>query len=196
MLPKEIFVACSGGVDSMAALDFLSRRHEVTAVFFDHGTSASFDAMDFLHKYCYQKKIGLVTGAIMRAKHKDESLEEYWRTERYRFFDYLQKPIVTAHHLDDAVETWVWSSMHGTPKLPEIQRGNVIRPFLSTPKAELVDWCVRKSVPWYDDPSNTDQKFMRNYIRHTVMPVVEKINPGIQKTIKKKLTANSQAYIV
>jgi tRNA(Ile)-lysidine synthase TilS/MesJ len=48
-------------------------------------------------------------------------------------------------------------------------------------------WCVRKGVPTIDDPSNDDTKYRRNYIRHTIMPHVLAINPGIKKTIKKKV---------
>lgn len=192
-LPKTLYVACSGGVDSMAALDFLRRKHDVTAAFFDHGTIASRESLTFLSRYCEKNNIKLVDGAVMRAKDKDESNEEYWRNERYKYFDYLHEPIVTAHHLDDAVETWVWSSLHGQPKLPELVRGNVFRPFLSTPKKELVDWCIRHNVPWYDDMSNLDTKYMRNYVRHEVMPMIQKINPGIQKTIKKKLLSKLDA---
>lgn len=186
-LPKKLYVACSGGVDSMAALDFLKRKHDVTAAFFDHGTTTSLEALKFVRNYCMKHSIELVDGAVMRARRKNESLEEYWRDERYRYFEYLNEPVVTAHHLDDAVETWVWSSMHGQPKLPEINRGNVVRPFLTTTKMELVDWCIRKNVPWIDDATNLDTKYMRNYVRHVAMPVIQNINPGIQKTIKKKL---------
>jgi tRNA(Ile)-lysidine synthetase-like protein len=171
----------------MAALDFLSRKHDVTAAFFDHGTPTSAKSLSFLKRYCEKTSINLVDGAVMRSRKKDESVEEYWRSERYKFLDALDAPVVTAHHLDDAVETWVWASMHGQPKLPEIYRNNVIRPFLGTLKQDLVDWCIRKNVPWYEDMSNTDTKYMRNYIRHEAMPVIQKINPGIQKTIKKKL---------
>ena len=186
-LPKKLYVACSGGVDSMAALDFLRRKHDVTAAFFDHGTIASREAFTFLSRYCQKNGIKFTDGAVMRAKDKDESVEEYWRDERYKYFEWLGVPVVTAHHLDDAVETWVWSCMHGNPTLPHIRRGNVYRPFLSTPKIELINWCTKYSVPWFDDMSNLDTKFTRNYIRHEAMPVVRKINPGIQKTIKKKL---------
>ena len=186
-LPKKFYVACSGGVDSMAALDFLNRKHDVTAAFFDHGTIASREAFTFLDRYCQNNNIKIIDGAVMRSKHKDESNEEYWRAERYKYLNQLDAPVVTAHHLDDAVETWVWSSMHGQPKLPEIYNNNVVRPFLGTPKQELVNWCIKKNVPWYDDMSNLDTKYMRNYVRHEAMPVIQKINPGIQKTIKKKL---------
>lgn len=188
-LPNSFALACSGGVDSMAALDFLSRKHWVSVAFFHHGTEGSENAYQFLSKYCNDNGIGMICGKISKDKPDKLSLEEHWRNERYAFLDSLCMPVVTAHHLDDAVETWVWSSMHGQPKLPRTHRGQIIRPFLTTTKMDFVDWCMRKNVPWYDDPSNVDQKFMRNYIRHTVMPVVQKINPGIQKTIKKRLTS-------
>ena len=186
-LPKKLYVACSGGVDSMSALDFLSRKHDVTAAFFNHGTETSQRAWEFLYDYCKDNDIGLVSATIGKLKLNSLSQEEHWRNERYKFLDSIGHPVVTAHHLDDAVETWVWSSMHGQPKLPEIYRNNVIRPFLATPKQELIDWCIKHNVPWYDDMSNLDTKYMRNYVRHVAMPIIQKINPGIQKTIKKKL---------
>ncbi len=186
-LPKTIYVACSGGVDSMAALDFLRRKHEVTVAFFDHYTEHSMLSKHWLWEYCKSNSIPFVSGEVKNQKTSDESWEEYWRNERYAWFETLDHAVVTAHHLDDAVETWIWSSMHGQPKLPEVVRKSVARPFLSTPKKELIDWCVRKNVPWYEDTSNNDTKYMRNYVRHVAMPVVQKINPGIQKTIKKKL---------
>lgn len=186
-LPKELYVACSGGVDSMAALDFLRRKHNVTVAFFDHYTEHSMVSKKWLWKYCQKNDIPFVFGELRSSKPKELSQEEHWRNERYAWFETLDHAVVTAHHLDDAVETWVWSSMHGQPKLPEIVRNNIARPFLSTPKQELIDWCIKNNVPWYDDMTNLDTKYMRNYVRHVAMPVIQKINPGIQKTIKKKL---------
>lgn len=195
-LPKKLIVACSGGVDSMAALDFLSRNHAVTAAYFDHRTESSVGSLQFVANYCKSRGIPLELGIINKDKPASKSLEEHWRDERYGWLDSLPGTIVTAHHLDDAVETWIWSSMHGNPRLPRIQRGNVLRPFLVTTKLELMDWCIRKNVPWHEDASNLDQRFMRNYIRHTAMPVARNINPGIHKTIKKKLTETVVDYIV
>lgn len=189
-VPKNVYLACSGGVDSMAALDFLRRKHKVTVAFFDHGTTTSYNALSFVYDYCKDNGIGFLAGKINSRKLIHISQEEHWRNERYKFLDSIGQPVVTAHHLDDAVETWVWSSMHGQPKTPLVQRGNIIRPFLTTPKLELMDWCIRKNVPWYDDPTNAEQKYMRNYIRHTAMPVIEHINPGIRKTVAKQIKAN------
>jgi tRNA(Ile)-lysidine synthase len=186
-LPKKLYVACSGGVDSMAALNFLSRKHNVTAAFFDHWTEHGMVSKHWLRQHCQKHDIPFVFGELSSPKPKDLSHEEHWRNERYAWLDTLDHVVVTAHHLDDAVETWVWSSMHGQPKLPEIIRKKVVRPFLTTPKMDLMDWCIKKNVPWCDDETNLDVKYMRNYVRHVAMPVVQKINPGIQKTIKKKL---------
>lgn len=171
----------------MAALDFLSRKHKVTVAYFDHYTEHGMYAKVWLRDYCKRKDIPFVLGELNSPKPKSLSHEEHWRNQRYDWFSTLEGTVVTAHHLDDAVETWVWSSMHGQPKLPEIYRGNVFRPFLTTTKMELMNWCINKNVPWFDDVSNQDTKYMRNYVRHVAMPVVQKINPGIQKTIKKKL---------
>jgi tRNA(Ile)-lysidine synthase len=188
-IPGNIHVACSGGVDSMAALDFLQRRHSVTVAFFDHGTVTSCAAGQFLSQYCHARGISMVRGSISETKLHRVSLEEHWRNERYKWLESLGQPVITAHHLDDAVETWVWSSMHGHSRLPHVQRGSVMRPFLGTAKRELISWCQRHAVPWIEDQSNLDTRFTRNYIRHQMMPHVLKVNPGIQKMVKKRLLA-------
>jgi len=192
-VPKTVYVACSGGVDSMAALDFLRRNHQVNAAFFNHGTETSQLAWEFLNGYCKDNDIGLVSATISKLRLNCLSQEEHWRNERYKFLDSIGHPVVTAHHLDDAVETWVWSSMHGTPKLPQLIRGNVIRPFLATRKQDLVDWCINHNVPWIEDRSNLDIKFTRNYIRNEMMSHVLRVNPGIHKMLKKRLTNDTKA---
>jgi len=51
-LPKQVTIACSGGVDSMAIVDFLSRKHDVTIAHFNHGTQHGQKAMKFVAQYC------------------------------------------------------------------------------------------------------------------------------------------------
>lgn len=190
-IPRSVYVAVSGGVDSMAALNFLARSHDVAAVFFDHGDSHALGTLDFIKDYCRKIDVKVLDGALMRSKKNEESLEEYWRSERYRFFDHVceqeQRLVVTAHHLDDAVETWVWSALNGSPKLPSIWRGQILRPFLATPKRDLVDWAVRHNVPWMEDPTNGDSRRTRNIIRTEGMDFIHKVNPGIDTMIRKKL---------
>ena len=186
-LPRNLFVACSGGIDSMAALDFLRRNHEVTVCYFDHGTDHSRRAFDFLVEYTAQQSLPLMHSKILRDKHKDESWEEFWRNQRYQFLHKLRGPVVTAHHLDDCVETWIMSSLNGTGKWIPYRRDNVVRPFRLNRKRELELWANLKSVPHIEDDSNRDTCYTRNYVRHEMMPHVLRVNPGIHKTIRKKV---------
>jgi len=186
-LPRNLFVACSGGIDSMAALDFLRRNHEVTVCYFDHGTDHSRRAFDFLVEYTAQQGLPLMHSKILRDKHKDESWEEFWRNQRYQFLHKLRGPVVTAHHLDDCVETWIMSSLNGTGKWIPYRRDNVVRPFRLNRKRELELWANLKCVPHIEDDSNRDTCYTRNYVRHEMMPHVLRVNPGIHKTIRKKV---------
>lgn len=186
-LSRKVYVACSGGVDSMAVVDFLSKAHEVTILYFNHGDEVSHKEEEFLHNQFSDTGIHIHTGHSIREKHKDESQEEYWRNERYRYFHSITNQVITCHHLDDCVETWIWSSMNGEGKIIPYANQNVIRPFRMNKKQEFIDWCIAKKVPWIEDETNKDTKFMRNFIRNTIMPNVLVVNPGIQKVIAKKV---------
>ena len=190
-LPRKVYMAVSGGVDSMAALDFLKRKHDVFALHFNHGTPHGFEACSFVEKYCADNDIGFLTNVTTntREKHARESQEEYWRNVRYDWLERCtERQIVTAHHLDDCVETWVWSSMHGTGKIiPYSRNDRVLRPFRSTRKRDLELWANLHNVPHIKDDSNTDTCYTRNYIRHEMMSNVLRVNPGIHKVIAKKV---------
>jgi tRNA(Ile)-lysidine synthase len=186
-LPISCTVAFSGGVDSVATADFLLRgRKQVSLAFFDHGTQHSQQSIPFIEEYSKRNSLPLTIGRISRAKDPNESMEEYWRNERYRFLHSISGPVITAHHLDDAIETWIFTSLHGTPRVIPYSNGNVIRPFLATPKSQLRNWCVRRNIPWVEDESNLDEKYMRNLIRQRIVPEALKVNPGLHKTILKK----------
>ena len=187
-IPREIYVACSGGVDSMAVVDFLMNNHKVNLLFFDHGTDTSNSAKEFLQDYFEFKDVVLHIGNITREKEKNESLEEFWRNERYKYFNqFTDKPVITCHHLDDCMETWIWSSLHGDGKIIPYSNKNVIRPFRLNRKSEFENWCRVKRVPWIEDESNNDTKYMRNFIRHEIMPKALVVNPGLHKVIAKKI---------
>ena len=64
-LPRRVYLACSGGVDSMAALDFLRRNHDVHVLHFDHGTEHGRQAKEFVEQYCMRRGIPITTGETM-----------------------------------------------------------------------------------------------------------------------------------
>lgn len=186
-IPRDVVVACSGGVDSMAIVDFMSKNHHVTPLFVNHLTETSRIAEEFL-----LDKFG---DRLMKFTISDEdkpnntSQEEFWRNERYRIFASVDTPVITCHHLDDCVETWIWSSLHGEGKIIPYRNGNVIRPFRLNKKEELVNWCNRRNIEWVEDKSNTDTKYMRNFIRHELLPKALVVNRGLHKVVKKKVMA-------
>lgn len=191
-VPHRVNIAVSGGVDSMAALDFLCRGgREVQVLHFDHGTPYGKQAREFLEGHVRAAGVRMVVSTIQRERDPGQSLEEHWRTERHHFFAEHRDwgPIVTGHHLGDAVEWWIFTSLHGDPRLMPTENVDtgVIRPFLSTPKSELISWCRRRGVPYMDDPSNESRSHMRNVIRHDIVPHALRVNPGLARVVQKKL---------
>jgi tRNA(Ile)-lysidine synthase len=191
-LDREVYVACSGGVDSMAVVDFLMKNHKVNLMFFDHGTETSREALEFLKdKYLQSIEFGRMSldiGGLTNSKAKSDSWEEYWRTQRYEWFhSYYPHPIITCHHLDDCVETWIFNSLNGNGRIIPYSHRNVIRPFRLNQKSEFTNWCRNNNVPWIEDSSNQDTKYMRNFIRHEIVPKALVVNPGLHKVIRKKV---------
>lgn len=187
-LPRKLYLACSGGVDSMAALDFLKNNHDVIVLHVNHGTSHGLLGLDFVENYCVNNNINFQYTTIKKSKPKDQSYEEFWRNERYEFFSiFTERPVITCHHLDDCAETWIFSSLHGEGRIIPYRRNNVIRPFRLNRKRDLELWANLNNVPYIEDPSNNDTTYKRNYIRHTMMAHALEINPGLHKTIKKKV---------
>ena len=192
-LPRKCALAFSGGVDSVAVADFLiNGKRDVHLAFFHHGTKTSDLAEEFVRSFAKERCVSLSVGSIGRNRSPEESQEEFWRNERYRFLDMYDYPVVTAHHLDDAVETWIFNSLHGNPRIMPYSRGNVIRPFLVTPKKELIDWATRRNLKWVEDASNEDLSYMRNLIRHRIVPEALKVNPGLHTVVKKMYTIHGK----
>jgi tRNA(Ile)-lysidine synthase len=169
----------------MAVLDFLRRCHHVQVIHVNHGTSHATQAEQFVTAWCAQHGIPVQVHAVTQVKPKTESWEEFWRNERYHIFHQLDACVVTAHHLDDAVETYLFNCLHGKSHTMPAHNRNVIRPFLCTPKSALLSWCDRKQVPHVTDPSNTDLRYMRNLIRDQIVPLALRVNPGLRKVVRK-----------
>lgn len=190
----SFILACSGGVDSMAAASFFKRGNKnFRLAYFHHGTAQADHMMNFVKNWGSQFGLEVLVGNITSSKPKDQSPEEHWRNERYAWLNSFDMPICTAHHLNDVAETWIFSSLHGESKLIASKNGKVFRPFLLNSKNEMTDWCIRNNVKWFEDQSNTDSKYPRNRIRNQIMPECLKINPGLLKVLKKKLIARDVA---
>lgn len=200
-IPNKVYLAFSGGGDSCAALSFLlNGRKDVELLHFHHGTEHAQEAARFAQNVAKELKLKIHIGRIsnFREQTKKESKEEYWRNARYDFFkNYGQiRPIITVHHLDDCVETWIFTSLNGSSSTIPYKREdvNVIRPFLAATREELMGFLRRRGPQalkkWVDDPSNEDTKYMRNLIRHEIVPAAIKVNPGLHKVVRRKILAS------
>ena len=187
-IPSNVTLACSGGPDSMAILDFLRNgKKKVRIAHFDHGTSHGSLAREFISDFCSDKSIEIVIGALDEKKPERESWEAWWRDQRYRFFKSLDCTIVTGHHLNDVAEWWIFTSLHGVSKLIPYKNEKVIRPFLPTASSELISWCSRKNVKYVTDPGNSNVNFARSRIRHNIFEEALEINPGLLTVLRKKI---------
>ena len=186
---ETIGVAFSGGVDSVALTEYLiSKKFNVVLFYFDHHDVNSEKERAFVLKYAHDRGLTLVCGQSVREKPVEESKEEFWRKQRYDFLHNQKMQIATGHTLNDVVEWYLFTCMHGEGHIMPYQNKNVIRPLLLTPKEDLIKYCVNHHIAWCEDASNVDVTFAaRNRIRHNILPEATKINPGLFKVIKKKL---------
>lgn len=187
-IPKKVYVAFSGGVDSLAIAHFLRAggRH-VELLHFDHGCPVSYDIRTACQDIAMQYKFDMTVKPIDDPNCPSGcSIEDFWRRNRYRWLRSIDGLVITGHHLNDAVETWLWSAIHGNPTLIPVESGNIIRPFITTPKREFIKYAERHKLTAVHDSCNDDLSLTRNYMRVNLIPVVEHINPGIEKVIRKK----------
>jgi tRNA(Ile)-lysidine synthase len=187
-LPKKVSVALSGGVDSVVLLHYLKRNHDVTALHYVHDSEYALTELEFVTNMCKEWNVRLVVEYQTKPKSKDQSKEEGWREARYKFFKNVDETVCTGHTLNDAAEWYVFSSLNGAGHYMEYRHANVVRPFITTRKEELLAYAKKHELTWLEDPSNQDTNFAaRNRIRHEILPLALKVNPGIFSMVRKRI---------
>ena len=128
--------------------------------------------------------------ALARDEHR--SLEEAGREARYRFLAEaagIDGLVATAHTADDAAETVLinllrGSGLAGVSGMPA-RRGHVVRPLLSERRAALRSLLDGAGVPYRDDPSNLDPAYLRNRVRHELLPMLERLRPAAVESVAR-----------
>jgi tRNA(Ile)-lysidine synthase len=176
--PGTYVVAVSGGVDSMVLLDVLAQMPglQLAVAHFEHGIREDSDEDRKLVETA-AKRYGLP----FIYEHGNLGVgvsESAARDMRYAFLRRVRKErnadaIVTAHHQDDLIETAVLNIMRGTGRkgLSSLQStGELVRPLLDISKQEILDYAEEHTTIWREDSTNLDDAYLRNYIRHNIIP--------------------------
>lgn len=185
--------AVSGGADSMAllfAMYLLAPKLSVTlqAAHFNHHLRGEESDRDeaFVRDFCAGYQIPLVVEGG-EVKPGAKGLEAAAREARYGFLRTLPGKIATAHTADDNAETVLMHLVRGTglKGLGGIMpvNGNVIRPLLSVTRQEVVAFLQQYHIPYITDSSNDTDQFLRNRLRHHVMPLLKAENPSFAENV-------------
>ena len=191
-VPHRINLAFSGGVDSLSVAHFLKNgKRDLMLLHFNHGCEYS----DQIEKECRERAESLSVPIVVKKIDdpvcpKGMSLEDFWRRARYKWLRSFDDQFIVCHHIDDAVEQFIFSSLHGEARLIPVKDDKLLRPFLTTEKQCFIDYANRHNLVPVHDEYNYDNSKMRNYIRANVMQHAYKINPGLKKVIRKKYLAN------
>jgi len=196
-----LIVAVSGGVDSAVLLYVLSllvtsQDWKLIVAHFNHQLrrSANQDAkfVGALVKSLGLKFVSDTVNVAKFAKSHKLTIEEAGRSARYAWLQKIAKryragAIVLGHTADDQVETVVMNWLRGGLVRAlagmRIKEGNLWRPFLQIYKTELKQFAKRYRIQFREDKSNRNLIYTRNLIRHRILPILKKVNPGIEGVI-------------
>ena len=194
ILPGErVVCAVSGGADSVAllfALYLLSQRLDFTlsAAHFNHclrGAESDRDEL-FVRKLCERFDIPLFVDKKLVLP-GNKGLEAAARDARYGFLKTLPGKIATAHTADDNAETVLMHLVRGTglKGLGGIAPVNdcLIRPLLTVTRREVLEFLDEYNLDYVSDSSNQSDRFMRNRLRHHVMPLLQQENPVLSESL-------------
>ncbi len=188
-LAKGKYVAAvSGGVDSVTLLNMLSKQKglDLIVAHYDHGIRKdSSNDKRFVQQLAqdYGLPFEYAEGHL-----GSQASEATAREARYKFLREVKnkhqaQAIITAHHQDDALETAIINLLRGTGRkgLTSLEsKDDIVRPLLGFSKQELLNYAKANSLIWHEDSTNTDVKYLRNYVRHNI---IAKLEPAKRKQL-------------
>ena len=209
---KQLLVATSGGMDSMVLVNLFQKLKFNIALAhcnFQLRNSESDADEKFVNSYAEQNKMPCYTSKFDTKNYSEVqklSTQVAARNLRYNWFNEILVQekydyIITAHHADDVAETFMINLSRGTgldglTGIPS-QNGNVIRPMLHFSRKEIEKYASENSLQWREDSSNASDKYIRNKIRHHIIPVFKEINDSFLQSFQNTLDhLNQQKSLV
>jgi tRNA(Ile)-lysidine synthase len=201
----SVLVGLSGGADSVCLLHFLQylakeKHFALAAVHVNHGLRAKAADMDeeFCRNLCEKLGIDLFVQKIkaaQTAKKYDLSPEHGARKARYQAYQRVAKKwgatkLALGHHLDDQAETILLNLLRGTKvqgltgiplRRPLCKGVEVVRPLLCITRKQVEQYLKQNKLPHVTDQTNFDDAYRRNWVRHTLLPILEEKQPQIKQ---------------
>ena len=196
---QRTLLAVSGGMDSMAMVHLFHRADLPVALahcnFSLRGGEAESDQnlVAALGKALGHPFFHVVFDTAAHAKKRGISIQMAARELRYGWLEEIRQKegydlVATAHHLDDAIETLFINLARGTgiaglTGIP-VKNGHVVRPLLFAGRDEIETWVRENDIPYREDASNAEEKYLRNRIRHRLVPILKKVNPSLKDAMR------------
>jgi tRNA(Ile)-lysidine synthase len=195
---NKILLAYSGGRDSSVLLDCLhqisqDKSFSLRTMHVNHGLSS--DAKK-IEKHCatITDKLKISHETVMIKIGSSSNVEEQCRLKRYEVLVESCKDdevIITGHHEEDQVETFLLRLMRGSGARglssmkikSQYHKKTIFRPFLKVPKSEIKEYSVTNQIAFIEDGSNKNNLFDRNFVRNDVIPLLKSRWPSINKSI-------------
>ena len=200
-------IAVSGGRDSVVLCELFQKAEFPFAIahcnFQLRGKEAN-DDEDFVKNLASKYKVEFFSKRFKTevfAKKNKLSIQQAARVLRYEWFEEIRNQnsfnfIATAHHKDDELETFFINLIRGTgiAGLHGIltKRDKIIRPLLFATRVEIDKFVKKNKLQFREDSSNASSKYLRNKIRHKILPIFEKINPSFRNTLSQEIKRLSE----
>ena len=199
---KKLLIAISGGLDSVVLYHLLSTlKFDISLAhcnFNLRGKESDLDE-EFVKKLSQKTSNQIFIKSFNTEKYSKKnklSTQIAARELRYTWFQELAEKhnfdyILTAHHADDNLETFLINLTRGTglegfTGIPKIN-GNIVRPLLVFSREEIYEFAKENDIEWREDASNASTKYIRNKIRHQIIPILKEINPSLHSSFKKTM---------
>lgn len=205
---KKLLLGFSGGVDSRVLFEFCLRSGvQFGVVHLDHNLRQNSRAdSEFVADLCTQNQIQcFLVSAPVRAFAQEwkTGLEDAGRRVRRAIFTQMAENfgydyVLLAHQADDQLETILLNlkrgtGVHGLAGMREFS-GIFWRPMLEIPREKILQFAQKNQLHWREDESNFSLKFLRNRIRHELIPLLEKTDPNFRKNLFK-ISRNAQKSV-
>lgn len=205
---KKLLLAVSGGIDSMVLVDvFKQLGYDIAIAHCNFGLRCEESNGDehFVRNLASKDAIPVFVNHFDTKRYAAEnkiSIQIAARELRYNWFAEIMQQhgydyLLTAHHADDSAETFLINFTRGTGiegllGIPQ-QNGTIIRPLLPFTREEIETYAKENNVLWREDSSNVSDKYLRNKLRHHVLPLLKELNPSFSQSFAQTIENLRQA---